>query len=125
MFFQQHIPKKYDVRSVVVGEKVFSIAINSQHLSEGVVDYRKAAVLGKLEQIKHEFIDLGKIINKMLIQFTRSFGLVFGVIDLIVTPDDRIVFLEDNPNGQWGWLEQKTRAPVSLAFAEYLSTNKI
>ena len=120
MFFQEHIPKKYDVRSIVVGCDVFSVTIDSQSVPEGVVDFRTAAVLGKLREMKHEVIDLGPDVNSKLVQFTRSFGLSFSAIDLIITPDNRIVFLEDNPNGQWGWLEHLTNVPISQAFAEYL-----
>lgn len=120
MFFQHHIPKKYDIRSIVVGEKVFSVAIHSQNTPEGIVDYRTAAVFGKLHEMKHEQIDLGSTINQTLINYTKSFGLSFGAIDLILTPDDHLIFLEDNPNGQWAWLEHKTSAPISKAFAEHL-----
>lgn len=121
MFFQAYIPKKYDIRSVVVGNEVFSVAIHSQGVPEGVVDYRTAAVLGKLHEMKHEIVDLGETVNRRLVEYTKSFGLSFGAIDLIETLDDHLVFLEDNPNGQWGWLEQKTGIPISSSFAEYLS----
>lgn len=120
MFLQQHIPKKYDLRSIVVGEKVFTIAIHSQNVPEGIIDYRTAMVLGKHNEIKHEQIDLGDKVNRKLVAYTKSFGLAFSAIDLILTPDERLVFLEDNPNGQWGWLENITKAPISKAFAEYL-----
>lgn len=30
--------------------------------------------------------------------------LVFAAIDMVLTPDDRYVFLELNPNGQWEWI---------------------
>ena len=120
MFFQKHISKKYDIRSIVVGEKVFSVGIHSQNTPEGIVDYRTAAVLGKLHEMKHEQIDLGFKTNKALVAYTKSFGLSFGAIDLILTSDDRLIFLEDNPNGQWAWLEHKTGAPISKAFAEHL-----
>lgn len=120
MFFQSHIPKKFDIRSVVVGDEVFSFAIHSQDVPEGKIDYRTAAVLGKLSSMKHEVINLGAKVNKLLTAYTKSFGLSFSVIDLILTPDDHLVFLEDNPNGQWGWLEHMTKAKISKAFANYL-----
>lgn len=121
IFLQRHIPKKYDVRSIVVGEKVFSVAIHSQEIEEARIDFRTAIPLGKLDEIKHEPIDLGDEINSKLILFTKSFGLTFSAIDLIITPDDRIVFLEDNPNGQWGWLESFTGIKISKSIAEYLA----
>jgi len=76
--------------------------------------------MGKLKEMPHKPIDLGKVINKKLISFTKSFGLTFSVIDLVMTPDEKIIFLEDNPNGQWGWLEHMTNLPISEAFAEVL-----
>lgn len=120
MFLQEHIPKRFDVRSVVIHEKVFSVAIDSQGIEEGRTDYRTAAVLGKLKEMPHEEIDLGDDINKKLVAFSKSFGLTFSVIDLVITPDNKIVFLEDNPNGQWAWLEHMTGVPIAEAFAETL-----
>lgn len=123
MFFQKHIRKKYDVRSIVIGNQVFSFAIHSQDVPEGITDYRTASILGKLEQMKHEQIFLGDDIDSKLVSFVKSFSLHFSAIDLVITPDDNVVFLEDNPNGQWAWLERMTGVPLSKFFAEYLSDN--
>lgn len=60
-------------------------------------------------------------INTKLVDYVRSFGLSFGVIDSIITPDDEFIFLEINPNGQWAWLEHKTGLNISQAFAERLA----
>lgn len=122
---QTHIPKRYDIRSVVVGEQVFSVAIHSQELSEGKVDYRTAGLMGKLSQMKHEIIDLGREANERMVRFSRSFGLTFGAFDFIQTPDDRIIFLEDNPNGQWAWLEYLTGARISEAIAQLLREKRL
>ena len=35
-----------------------------------------------------------------------GYGLNFSAMDLIVTPDDRYVFLENNPNGQFIFVEE-------------------
>ena len=34
--------------------------------------------------------------------------------------DDRFVFFEINPNGQWAWIEQLTGQPLSAALADEL-----
>jgi hypothetical protein len=47
-------------------------------------------------------------------------GLVFGCIDLILTPDNRYVFLEINPMGQWQWVENLTGMPLVDNFTEML-----
>ena len=48
------------------------------------------------------------------------FGLDYGAADLIVTPDGRYVFLEVNPNGQYGWVENMTGMPIGSAIADQL-----
>ena len=35
----------------------------------------------------------------------RCMGLVFGALDLIVTPDEEYLFLEINEQGQFLWIE--------------------
>lgn len=121
IFLQRHIPKKYDIRSIIVGEKVFSVAMHSQEIEEAKTDFRTVIPLGKLEDMKHEPIDLGEEVNSKLVAFTKSFGLTFSAIDLVLTPDDRIIFLEDNPNGQWAWLEIFTDLNISGAIAKHLA----
>jgi hypothetical protein len=50
----------------------------------------------------------------------KSFGLRFSAIDLVVRPDREVVFLELNPNGQWGWIEEVTGLPIIHAIADLL-----
>jgi glutathione synthase/RimK-type ligase-like ATP-grasp enzyme len=52
----------------------------------------------------------------------HSYGLRFGAIDLIVTPDKDYVFLELNPNGQWAWIEQRTGLPLASALVDELTS---
>jgi glutathione synthase/RimK-type ligase-like ATP-grasp enzyme len=48
-------------------------------------------------------------------------GLRFGTFDFIVTPDDRWVFLEINPNGQWAWIEDAAGLPIAASIADALT----
>lgn len=47
-------------------------------------------------------------------------GLVYGAIDLRLTPDGRYVFLEINPAGQFLYIEQATGQPIAAALAQAL-----
>jgi hypothetical protein len=47
-------------------------------------------------------------------------GLVYGAIDLIVTPEGDHVFLEINPNGQFDFVAQLARLPIYEHLAELL-----
>ena len=49
--------------------------------------------------------------------------LVFGAIDLVVTPDGRYVFLEVNPTGQWAWFPDHITLPIRDAIATLLNGN--
>jgi hypothetical protein len=39
---------------------------------------------------------------------------------MVLTPDERYVFLEINPNGQYLWIEQMTALPISDAICDLL-----
>jgi glutathione synthase/RimK-type ligase-like ATP-grasp enzyme len=59
-------------------------------------------------------------VEAKLLQFMDYFGLNYGGIDIIVTPDDRYVFLEVNPVGEFFWLELYAGLPISQAIARLL-----
>ncbi len=52
----------------------------------------------------------------------QSLGLVYGAVDLRRAPDGREVFLEINPAGEWLFVEERTRQPITKALAEVLKT---
>jgi glutathione synthase/RimK-type ligase-like ATP-grasp enzyme len=47
----------------------------------------------------------------------RRLGLVYGAIDMRRTADGRYVFLEINPAGQWLFIEERTKQPITSAVA--------
>jgi glutathione synthase/RimK-type ligase-like ATP-grasp enzyme len=51
----------------------------------------------------------------------REMGLAFGAIDMIRDADDSYWFLENNPNGQWAYVEHATGQPIGHAIATMLS----
>ena len=48
------------------------------------------------------------------------FGLRYGAIDLVLTPEGEYVFLELNPVGQWAFIQDLTGMPIAQALAEDL-----
>lgn len=114
--FQEYIPKDVELRITVVGDQVFAAEIHSQQREETRHDWRHNALA--LEHKEHYLPD--KIKLKCL-KLTQAFGLKFGAIDMILTPDGRYVFLEINPNGQWAWIEELTGLPISEALIGLLS----
>lgn len=49
-----------------------------------------------------------------------SFWPVVRCLDLVLTPDGRYVFLEVNPSGQYGWIQDLVGLPIDEAVADLL-----
>jgi glutathione synthase/RimK-type ligase-like ATP-grasp enzyme len=116
--FQGFVRKVDDVRVTIVGEHVHAVAIDSQSTTRTSVDMRA----GNLRDLAHRAIELPAEIRERLLALSRSLDLQFAAIDLIRDRDDRMWFLEVNPNGQWAWLEQMANVPIAAELAELLTT---
>lgn len=117
MTFQEMIPKALELRVIVVGREIFSASINSQASERAIHDWRRDG-LGLIEEWKS--YDLPVEFKERLLRFMDYFGLNYGAIDIIVTPDSRHIFLEVNPAGEFFWLERCPGLPVSKALANVL-----
>jgi glutathione synthase/RimK-type ligase-like ATP-grasp enzyme len=100
-FFQHYVPKQYELRVTVIDGLVFAAKIHSQDDARTLVDFRDFSA-----PIRYEAAELPVEIENRCRDYIRSYGLTYGAIDLIVTPDDRYVFLENNPAGQFLFVEQ-------------------
>lgn len=114
--FQEYIDKKYEIRVTALENKVVGIAIYSQDSDLSKLDYRRY----DFENVKYKKIDLPENVNKFCLDLIKNYGLSFGEIDMILTKDNKYVFLELNPNGQWLWLELKSGYNLSKDVAENL-----
>ena len=106
--FQEAICPKIDYRVTVVGGRVFAVKII--YPSSGEIDWRA-------EKRDVTFIPtaLPDAIEDRCREFVARAGLVFGAIDLVES-EGGWYFLEINPSGEWGWLQQ----PVGLPIAQTL-----
>lgn len=119
LIFQEYIDKKYELRITVVGQQIFACKIYSQDFEETSVDFRKFALLEK-KIPKHEKENLPIEIQDKILLLMNKLGLVFGCIDMIVTPNDEYIFLEINPSGQWLWIEEFTDFKITDALVDIL-----
>ncbi|MFA6925235.1 MAG: hypothetical protein WC223_13400 [Bacteroidales bacterium] len=113
---QEYIEKKTELRVNVIGNKVFATEIYSQSLDATKHDWRKANPW----TIQHSPFQLPKRLEQSLIKFVHSYNLYFSAIDLIRTPQNEFVFIENNPNGQWYWIELQTKQPLAKSIAKLL-----
>lgn len=119
VIFQDYVPARFDLRITVVGDQMFAAAIHSQD-TQYPVDFRI-----DMNRAKVETHDLPTDVSSALADFMGRLGLVYGAIDMRVTPDGRYVFLEVNPAGQWLFIEGRTGQPISSAVAQTLAGPRI
>jgi len=116
IYVQGYVSKKLELRVTVVGERVFAAAIDSQSSAHSRIDWRKYDY-ARTPYTNH---DMPEATAKQLVALTRKLGLRYGAIDLILTPDDRYVFLEINPAGEYQWVEHMTGMPITSAICDEL-----
>ncbi|MGH3754573.1 MAG: ATP-grasp ribosomal peptide maturase [Pseudonocardiaceae bacterium] len=112
--FQEWVPKQYEVRLTVVDSHFFATRIDAA--SEAAhVDWRS-----DYHSISYSVIETPCSVRSGVTMLLESLGLRFAALDFIVDPDDQWWFLECNPNGQWAWIEDETKLPISRALADAL-----
>ncbi|RNF31910.1 hypothetical protein NM04_04830 [Massilia aurea] len=116
--FQEYVPKQYELRVTVVGERVFAARIASQDDPRTMVDSRDMSA-----PIAYSACVLPPEVARRCVDFVRSYDLSYGAIDLIVTPDGDHVFLENNPAGQFLYVQQLVpELAIMEAVADLLCT---
>jgi MvdD family ATP-grasp ribosomal peptide maturase len=117
MTFQETVPKALELRTIIVGKRVFTASIDSQSSEGARNDWRRRGV-ALLEDWKP--YNLPQSVEEKLLKLMEHFRLNYGALDLILTPDTRHVFLEVNPVGEFFWLERCPGLPISKAIADIL-----
>ena len=113
--YQPFIDKAREWRVAAVGENIFPTAIYTT--DEAKSDWRK---LQETDAVQFRDEALPEGISELCIGYLEKMGLRFGAFDLVEKPSGEVVFLECNPNGQYGWQEEKTGFPISVAIADEL-----
>ncbi len=117
MVFQEYVAKDVELRISAVGDRLFAASIDSQTSEVGKHDWRLdgLGLAGKFQPYV-----LPQDVESGLRALMRAYGLVYGAIDMIRTPDGRHVFLEINSAGEWGWLQMQVGLPIADALADVL-----
>lgn len=113
---QEWIAKRYEVRLTVV-DGVFLAARIDAGNNAAAVDWRadyEALAYTPLPSVPAP-------VRAGVSALMRRLGLRFGTFDFVVTPEDRWIFLEVNPNGQWAWIEDATGLPIAATIADALT----
>jgi MvdC family ATP-grasp ribosomal peptide maturase len=114
--FQRKIEKRRELRVAYVAGRLFAGALDAAGSERGRTDWR----LAKPSECSWSRASIEPQTAARLETLMRRLGLDYGAIDLIETPDGRLVFLEVNPGGEWGMLEHDLDLPISEAIADAL-----
>ena len=117
MVFQERIEKQLELRVTIVGYEVFAFSINSAVSERAATDWRKegAALIQSWEPYR-----LPDEVQQKLLTFMDRYGLNYGAIDLILTPDNQYYFLEVNAAGEYFWLDELCDNAISRQIAQVL-----
>jgi glutathione synthase/RimK-type ligase-like ATP-grasp enzyme len=109
---QEEIRPKRDIRVTVVDDVAFGAVVAEQTES---VDWRVA-------KPRPRFVpyDLPQEVSSRCTALVRALGLRFGALDLLIDSSGEWIFLEINPNGEWGWLQKTCGFPVAGALVDAL-----
>lgn len=119
-YIQSKIPKKSDLRTIVVGSDVFTAEIISQNDKDAKTDWRKSP-----RMLEHRKYSLPDEIKEKCVALTKKLGLVYSAIDFVLDKDGNYIFLECNPNGQWAWIENRIDVPISGRIERLLINGRI
>lgn len=112
--FQEPLVPKTDYRVTVVGDQVLPVKIEAEKGKHVPVDWRK-----EKESLRFVQTELPVEIEELCREFVREADLLFGAIDL-VRANGEYVFLEINPNGEWGWLQKPWGVPIAENITDLL-----
>jgi glutathione synthase/RimK-type ligase-like ATP-grasp enzyme len=119
--FQQRVPKVRDVRATVVGKRVYAANILVDREAAGVAAGEAAGGLldwrTDYDALRYEPARLPDEVESALLRMTDRLALSFAAADFLVTADGQHVFIDLNPNGQWGWIQEATGLPIAAAIA--------
>lgn len=113
--YQSYAEKSREWRVTVVGDDVFPAAIYTEKHAKD--DWRKHQ---STPAVKFKEGKLPEEVDSKCVAYLGKMGLRYGAFDLVESPDGEITFLECNPNGEYGWLEQALDFPISDAIANEL-----
>lgn len=105
--FQEALLPKVDYRVTVVGDTVMAARIESKDGSQVPLDWRT-----KKDGLNFAPSNLPTSVENLCRSYLKASDLLFGAIDLVEYQGE-FVFLEINPNGEWGWLQKPTGLPIA------------
>ena len=115
--FQEFLDKDVEIRSFLLADRLYSMAIFSTFHKKTKVDFRRYPNDKPNRNIPFK---LPEEIEKKLLEFAKVLKYNNGSFDLILTKEGKYVFLELNPDGQFGMVSTPCNYFLEREFAKEL-----
>lgn len=115
--FQEWVPKAHEVRLTAIGGRIFAAEIHTES-DAGHIDWRS-----DYDSHTYKVCEPPPEVAAGVLRMLDLLGLPYGAFDFAVTPKGDWRFLEVNPSGQYGFIEQATGLPITAAICDYLEGN--
>ncbi|AZS72873.1 ATP-dependent carboxylate-amine ligase [Streptomyces lydicus] len=112
--FQEWVPKAYEVRLTAIGGQIFAAEIHAGSAA-GRIDWRS-----DYDSHTYRVCEPPPEVAAGVLRMLDRLELPYGAFDFVVTPEGDWRFLEVNPSGQYGFIEQATELPITAAICDYL-----
>lgn len=96
--YQEYTEKDVELRVTIMGKQCISVAL----YADDKEDWRVSSEKRKLRASSY---DLPISVRERCLETMAKLNLVFGCMDIILTPEGEYVFLEVNEMGQFLWIE--------------------
>jgi glutathione synthase/RimK-type ligase-like ATP-grasp enzyme len=113
--FQQAIEPALHLRVTIMGNQAWTCSIKWEYETEENIDWRMGIAGGLI----YQSYNLPPALVEKCVEINKLLGTKFGAFDLILDKQGQYWFIEVNPNGQWGFVEEETGLPLSKAMATY------
>ncbi|WP_437392726.1 MvdC/MvdD family ATP grasp protein [Olivibacter jilunii] len=113
MIFQEYIDKLYELRIIYVDGEFFTGKIQHKEMQ---TDWR----ITRGSSPSWERYPLPNEIKHKLRRMMQRLNLGFGAIDMIRNREGAYIFLEINPQGEWGMLQKELNYKIGETLAEKL-----
>ena len=118
---QEKVDKLFEIRSFYIDEKIYSMAILSQLDEQTKVDFRNYNNEKPNRCIPYKLSDQ---IELKITELMKTLKIKCGSIDIIKTKKGEFVFLEVNPNGQFGMVSSNCNYYLEYEISKYLCKRK-
>jgi glutathione synthase/RimK-type ligase-like ATP-grasp enzyme len=114
VLLQEKIVSSREIRVTIVGERVFSVAIDKDSAEE--IDWRRPET-----RKRYSLCSLPYALERSLIELNDRLELQYSAMDLIEQGENVYRFLEVNHAGEWMWLESELGIKISDQIIQLLT----